>query len=437
MYPIFTDNKNIASDRITYIQDIDEAYQKNFTKMFWFVPSSVNLRSDFSFSYTPNSWETEQVHLFKNGQFHDGVILVPKSTKVTKEQVLNYDFKKPVFINTQASTPKFYDGFRVYNYEDYLEAYTISETHMFWIVDGITSTDILFTQHFPGLDNLNNATHHIFKINNIIQTNIMLTTKDKKLSKDEFDNFMPYDYNIHSYNNGIFKQEDYKYDVVFISYNEPQADENYQKLLKLAPHAKRVHGVKGIHQAHIEAAKLCTTEMFWVVDGDAQVVDDFDFEFTLDRWPLDTVYVWRSKNPVNGLIYGYGGVKLLPRKYTLRVDLNSPDMTTSIGNSFEPMEKVSNITAFNTDPFNTWKSAFRECAKLASKTIREQINDETETRLEAWCTLGEDSPFGQYSINGSIAGRNFGNANRDQPDRLKLINDFEWLYEQFSKYTVE
>jgi uncharacterized protein with ATP-grasp and redox domains len=100
------------------------------------------------------------------------------------------------------------------------------------------------------------------------------------------------------------------------------------------------------------------------------------------------------------------------------------------------MDKVSNITAFNTDPFNTWKSAFRECAKLASKTIREQINDETEQRLEQWCTVGENTPYGQYSISGGIAGRNFGYDNRNMPDSLKLINNFEWLHEQFSKHSV-
>jgi phosphoribosylpyrophosphate synthetase len=33
---------------------------------------------------------------------------------------------------------------------------------------------------------------------------------------------------------------------------------------------------------------------------------------------------------------------------------------------------VSNITAFNTDPYSTWKSAFRECVKLSSKIIDRQ-----------------------------------------------------------------
>ena len=45
------------------------------------------------------------------------------------------------------------------------------------------------------------------------------------------------------------------YDIVFISYEEPNADDVYAELKERYPMAKRVHGVKGIHQAHIAAAK--------------------------------------------------------------------------------------------------------------------------------------------------------------------------------------
>ena len=41
-------------------------------------------------------------------------------------------------------------------------------------------------------------------------------------------------------------------------------DKNFVRLVKAYPQAKRVDKVKGIHQAHIEAAKLVNTEMFWV-----------------------------------------------------------------------------------------------------------------------------------------------------------------------------
>lgn len=219
------------------------------------------------------------------------------------------------------------------------------------------------------------------------------------------------------------------YDIVFISYQEPNADENFEKLKQRFPMAKRVHGVKGIHQAHIAAAKKCFTKMFWVVDADAQIVDNFNFDYEVDKYNLETVHVWRSMNPINDLVYGYGGVKLLPRSLTINMDTSKPDMTTSISSKFKAVHEVANVTGFNTDPFNTWKSAFRECAKLSSKIIDRQKNEETEQRLQTWCTVGSDRRFGDYAIAGANAGREFGLS--DNID-LKLINDFDWLQEQFN-----
>ena len=221
------------------------------------------------------------------------------------------------------------------------------------------------------------------------------------------------------------------YDIVFISYNEPNAEENWNKLISRFPLTKRVHGVKGIHQAHIAAAKKCFTNMFWVVDGDAQVVDNFDFSYRTNV--QDTVYVWRSKNPINGLEYGNGGVKLLPRSMTINMDLSKPDMTTSISSKFKPIMEVSNITAFNSDPFNTWKSAFRECCKLSSKIIDRQKTDESNERLTAWKTKGANQPFGKYAILGAIAGAEYGIENSNNIEALKKINDFDWLTEKFRR----
>ena len=41
-------------------------------------------------------------------------------------------------------------------------------------------------------------------------------------------------------------------DVFFLSYNEEFADENFELVQLVAPHAKRVHGIKGIFNAHKE-----------------------------------------------------------------------------------------------------------------------------------------------------------------------------------------
>lgn len=223
------------------------------------------------------------------------------------------------------------------------------------------------------------------------------------------------------------------YDIIFISYKEPNADENFELLKKKYPLAKRVDGVKGIHQAHIAAAKKCFTKMFWVVDGDAQVIDSFNFDYEVPDHQTDHVHVWKSINPVNGLIYGYGGVKLLPRRLTINMDLTKTDMSTSISKNFKTVSEISNFTRFNTDPFNTWKSAFRECVKLASKSIDRQDNEETEQRLETWCTVGADRDFGEFAISGACAGREYGYTNKDNPSAIAIINDFDWLRNKFNE----
>ena len=222
------------------------------------------------------------------------------------------------------------------------------------------------------------------------------------------------------------------FDIVFISYNEPFAQNNFEKLKERFPLVKHVKGIKGIHQAHIEAAKRCFTPMLWVVDADAIILDSFNFDISLTKEEYDIVHVWRSRNPVNGLEYGYGGVKLLPKLLTVRMDVSKPDMTTSISSRFKVMNEVSNITAFNTDPFSTWRSAFRECCKLASKSIDGQVDDETNSRLVTWCSVAYGN-YADYAIKGALAGRKYGEENAGNVPALSLINDFDWLMSQYQQ----
>ena len=224
------------------------------------------------------------------------------------------------------------------------------------------------------------------------------------------------------------------HDIVFISYGEPNADENYNDLFKrfnvkgvFGDRVKRIDGVKGIHQAHIEAAKKASTRYFYVVDGDAVITKEFNFDYFVTSQNENIVHVYKSMNPVNNLTYGYGGVKLLPRKLTKNMNVNSFDKTTSISDNFIVFDKVSNITAFDTDSFNTWKSAFRECAKLSSKVIDRQQEGETNERLKIWTTTA-NGRFREDAIRGANAGMEFGFSRGSD---LRLINDFDWLKSKF------
>jgi len=111
-----------------------------------------------------------------------------------------------------------------------------------------------------------------------------------------------------------------EYDIVFVGYSEPNSSNNYNKLCERFPRAKRIAGVSGAHQTHVEAAKLCSTDYFWVVDANAEIVDDFNFDYVVPFYDILTVRVWRAKNVVTDMVSGFGGVKLLPRTPTIRMD---------------------------------------------------------------------------------------------------------------------
>jgi len=228
------------------------------------------------------------------------------------------------------------------------------------------------------------------------------------------------------------------YDIIFISYRESYANSNYNKLCShpgvKGNVIKRIHGVDGIRQAHIAAAKLATTPMFWVVDADAIIEDDFSFALSLSEDEYNIVHVWHSKNPVNNLVYGYGGVKLLPRIATTEASEDAVDFTSSITDSYKVMPSISNITAFNTDPFSTWRSAFRECAKLSSNVIPGQDSTESAARLDAWRNSSSYASYGEYARAGASAGNWFGTTYRGDKKMLAKINDYNWLALEFNEH---
>lgn len=221
------------------------------------------------------------------------------------------------------------------------------------------------------------------------------------------------------------------FDIVFLSYDESYADENYNNLKLRFPRAKRIHGVTGILEAHKKAAALADTNMVYIVDADAEISPTFKFDYYPNSFDADSVHVWHSQNPINGLEYGYGGIKLFPTKKLLEYTGSPIDFTTNISENFKVMSELSNVTRFNTDPFSCWRSAFRECTKLASGIIPNQDNTETEERLRIWCTIGEDQQFGDFAILGANEGMEFGKTYINQPEYLRLINDYNWLQSKF------
>jgi hypothetical protein len=432
-----------------YCPNTYEEYQRIDDDMFWLVWPEVKVIDDTIFNLYfshHNSYDRRENHVFKNlcndiQSFQSGIILCSKFKQLSKKEFDNQYVVDKKEYDTVVSRFS-YSIYKIENYEEYLEICKNEKQKMFWVIwpEIEIIDDTVFDLYFDPNDgryDYDRSENHVFK--NLFNTEetytngIALCSRDVVISEKEF---------THRF---IIKKKEHPrlaskmkpYEVIFISYNEIFADKNYSKLLIKKPNAKRISGIKGIHQAHAAAAKLSTTSMFWVVDADAEIVDNFEFNFTVSEYNRDQVYVWKSKNPINGLEYGYGGVKLFPKKLALEMNTDSVDMTTSISKKFNVVDEISNVTAFNTDPFSTWKSAFRECVKLSSKLIDGQIDDETAHRLDIWCSVGADKEYGLFSIAGAIAGKEYGSINKNNIEALKMINDFTWLESKFKEINNE
>lgn len=436
-YPIYTINN--YEEYLTIASNEKE-------KMFWCVWPEISItdNSIFDFYFLPNysqyDFDRKENHVFKNlcnddETYLSGLVLFSKDKIISKKEFNRrylIDKKEHTSIVSRYRYPKHL----INSYEDYLSILENTQHPMFWGIwpeIEITDTSVFDFYYNPNdgkydFDRKENHTFkHIFNNNETYVNGLVLFSKEKPISLREF----THRFLINRKEHDRVVSKHLLYDVVFISYNESNADENYNKLISKCPRAKRVHGVKGIHQAHIKAVELCNTDMIWIVDGDAVIEDNFNFDLVMSSYDTDCVHVWRSRNPVNNLEYGNGGVKLLPRKLTLEMNTNTTDMTTSISKKFKAMNEVSNTNMFNTDEFTTWRSAFRECCKLSSRVIERQYEEDTQQRLDIWCSEGESKPFGKYAIAGAIAGRMYGTQYKNDLDALKKINDFNWLKEQF------
>jgi hypothetical protein len=207
-------------------------------------------------------------------------------------------------------------------------------------------------------------------------------------------------------------------DIVFLSYDEPNADEHYADLCNKVPWAKRVHGVKGSDAAHKAAAKQSDTD--WVITVDADnIVDPKFFNLEIDTEnPKIQVYSWLAKNRINGLLYGNGGLKIWRKDFIL--DMKSHEASTSDRaqvdfcweDGYRQFKECYSETIVTGSPFQAWRAGFREGVKMtlldgvkvAPDEIEQRIWWHNIHRLRMWSTVGAHVENGLYAIHGARLG---------------------------------
>lgn len=229
-------------------------------------------------------------------------------------------------------------------------------------------------------------------------------------------------------------------DIIFLSYDEPNAEKNYTDLCQKIPWVKRVHGVKGSDAAHKACADLSETEYFVTVDADNVIEQEFINQvIDLDEINVteNHVFSWCGQNFVNGLQYGNGGLKLWNKSFVNNMKTHEAsdgsDVSTVVEFCFDDLyyqfDSCFSISYTNGSPFQAWRAGFREGVKM-SLDRGDRVENLLHTwwrnveRLRIWCSVGCDVKNGEWSIFGARLGCYLTNCTDWD---YTQVRDFEYL----------
>ena len=385
------------------------------------VCSSICDYTSFDFTYICDPFSLEQLHVFPSNlqKFGDTFfinvnklrMLVEELDKLEKIEKINFNQHQRV---KRLPAPTYI---------------TESDTHV-----SVTNTDFNWpyatfltadNKEITALDNepisLWSTESKNILITSTGGTRIVVPREAKEYVKKEL-----YDYPYISKANKLIQSN--PLDIVFLSNGEIGADENYEHLLKvtkgLPNRVVRVDGVNGRVQAYHAAAEASNTSWMFTVFAKLHVNSKFDFSWQPDRLQVPKHYIFYASNPVNGLVYGHQAMIAYNKQITL--DNMGKGLDFTLDNEHEVVELNSGVARYNTDPFSTWRTSFREAIKL-------KLDDSSDSkyRLSVWTLIGEGD-FAQYSIDGAKHAVEYYESVNGELDKLRLSYDWPWLQKYFN-----
>jgi len=386
------------------------------TEYFWFFANFVDLNHGFDLDYIPEQHERHQIHVWYTTHPLGGLnkegnaFLLP--TAKFREQMYGLSFLRDyVDINYHGHETLFHRpiGKTIFKLKDPIKAYNTEKDFYKWMVN-TDLTDEPLPNFYPSFwEDEKMYTWGKTK-------DIMLVPGDRAIKQ-----FYDIDRSVHfdlEYNARPM-------DIIFLSYDEPNAEENWKKLKEKHPRAKRSHGVKGRTQAYYAAAAMSDTDYFFAVFPTIDIDDSFDFAFQPDRMKNACHYIFHCKNPVNGLEYGHRAVILYNKHLCLSTIHPSLDFTLSQPHTVVP--QLCGTSHFNTTPEISWRVAFREVIKLCEM----KPTVESRHRLKKWCELGK----GDNALlvqQGALNAVEYYKEHKDDMNALKLSYELEWLKNKFN-----
>jgi hypothetical protein len=393
--------------------------ERSRTSHVWIVMSCSDC-VDFEFDWDPVPWESQQIHCWGAGtQKYGDILLVPVAEyKRQAPSVLewfldvNYHVPGPKRVPWPQVLVGDNDLVTTINSTEF-----VSEFHLFNCKDSVVHTD---TE--PSL--WGGKHHQLISFSRDNGVSLVPKTAQSYLKTQV------YDY-LHLVR--VDSVPSTPQDIVFISYDEPQADENWATLVARFPHAKRVHGVEGMENALKAAARASDTPWFYATFAKTRLHEDWNFDFVPDRWQSPKHYIFNALNTSNGLCYGHMGIIMYHKQMVLDSqpweDIGGMDFTMSFPTESIPLTSVYGDFAIT--PYHAWRTAFREVSKLCQWQLDTPCV-ETDYRVHVWRTHATGANA-EWVLRGANDGAEFFADNVSDQTELKKAFRWEWLKAFFQK----
>ena len=397
----------------SYFEIIKSVVNDIDTEFFWLFSNFVDMK-EIDLDYIPEQHERDQIHVWYTthpevGLNQEGnVMLIP--TSKFKEQMHSISFLRDFKDINYHPHPTLFQrpiGKIIFELNDPIKSYHSDHAWYKWMINRTCKCDL--PDFYPSF-------WEDAKMYTWGETKDILLVPGNKEIKQFYD--------IDRIVNFDLEYPAKPMDIIFLSYDEPNAEENWQKLKARFPRAKRSHGVKGRTLAYHTAAEMSETDYFFAVFPTIDIDHEFDFEFQPDRLKEACHYIFHCRNPVNGLQYGHRAIILYNKRLCLST--TQPRLDFTLTQPHTVVSKLCGTSHFNTTPEISWRVAFREVIKLCEM----KPTVESRYRLKKWCELGTGD-HAEWVQRGAMDAVEYFEANKDNKDALMLSYELSWLKEKF------
>jgi hypothetical protein len=406
------------------------------TEFIWVI-SSIADYSEFDFTWHPEAFQNEMIHVFPadNQVRGDTFYINVRSFRSQMVDLDILDWFNVICYHKDMAVPRYRPETVYYEGDDLI---TVIKNHQ-------------FKTPYVGFSNLPNVY--------VENDQCLWSAKDRKVDWYSFSKGVTmapreiklhletqiYDYPYLEESNSLKNlYVDEPLDIVYISNGEPDAEHWYNHLcnimaqeqgktpyLKYKNEIKRVQNVNGRTAAYQTAARASNTPWFFAVFAKLEVAHDFDWDWEPDMWQGPKHYIFNSRNPVNGLEYGHMGMIAYNKNLVLANDGTGLDFT--LNQPHESVPVLSGTAHYNQDAWTTWRTAFREVAKLKYFN-KVSPSVETDYRLKIWCNNAQGS-HAEWSLKGAADAVEYYNSIDGDYHELMKTYEWDWLRKHFdNKY---